>query len=255
MQNQIIRKMTLSAMLIAIGLILERVLMIPIGEVNRIAFGSSAIILASLVVGPVFGAIVGASIDLIGFLINSVGTYTPYVTIGLAVLGVLPWLLKKVMVSIEKLPGYFNISYGLLSALLAYGIWFIYSRDAYTFNLGGGNFVEVDLSTAFVRYGLPLVATIIFFGFIYLISRLEKRFTDTNKPQTLNAKSVVFIVLVSEILISIIWGVQWRVWYLGIPPLALYFNQVAFFVIAFPVKAFIVLTGLRTYQRNQQRLQ
>ena len=88
MQNQIIRKMTLSAMLIAIGLILERVLMIPIGEVNRIAFGSSAIILASLIVGPVFGAIVGASIDVIGFLINSVGTYTPYVTIGLAVLGI-----------------------------------------------------------------------------------------------------------------------------------------------------------------------
>ena len=255
MQNQIIRKMTLSAMLIAIGLILERVLMIPIGEVNRIAFGSSAIILASLMVGPVFGAIVGASIDLIGFLINSVGTYTPYVTIGLAVLGILPWLFKKVMVSIEKLPGYFNLSYGLLAALLSYGIWFIYSRDAYTFNLGGGNFADVDLSTPLVRYVLPLIAMTIFFGFIYWISRLEKRFNDTNKPQNLNAKSVVFIVLISEILISIIWGVQWRVWYLGIPPLALYFNQVAFFVIAFPVKAFIVLTGLRTYQRNQQRIQ
>jgi ECF transporter S component (folate family) len=254
MQNQMIRKMTLSAMFIAVGLILERVLMIPIGEVNRIAFGSSAIILASLVVGPIFGAIVGASVDVIGFMINSVGTYTPYVTIGLAVLGVLPWLLKKVMVSIEKLPGYFNLSYGLLGALLAYGIWFIYSRNAYTFNLGGGNFVDVDLSTLFVRIVLPMVAMGVFFGFIYLISRLEKRFSDGAKQNDLNAKSVVFIVLISEILISIIWGVQWRVWYLGIPPLALYFNQVAFFVIAFPVKAFIVLTGLRTYQRNQTRL-
>ena len=156
------------------------------------------------------------------------------------------------MVSIEKLPGYFNLSYGLLASLLAYGIWFIYSRDGYTFNLGGGNFADVDLSTPFVRYVLPLVAMIIFFGFIYLISRLEKRFSDTNKSQTLNAKSIVFIVLISEILISIIWGVQWRVWYLGIPPLALYFNQVAFFVIAFPVKAFIVLTGLRTYQQRIQ---
>ena len=255
MQNQIIRKMTLSAMFIAIGLILERVLMIPIGEVNRIAFGSSAIILASLIVGPLFGAIVGASIDVIGFMINSVGTYTPYVTIGLAVLGVLPWLLKKVLVSLEKLPGYFNLSYGLLGALLAYGIWFIYSRDAYTFNLGGGNFADVDLSTPLVRYVLPVIATAIFFGFIYLISRLEKRFSDQKKIQNLSAKSIVFIVLVSQILISIIWGVQWRVWYLGIPPVALYFNQVAFFVIAFPVKALIVLTGLRTYQLNQTRLQ
>jgi ECF transporter S component (folate family) len=70
MQQKLIRQMTLSAMFIALGLILERVLMIPIGEVNRIAFGSSAIILASLIVGPIFGAIVGASVDIIGFMIK-----------------------------------------------------------------------------------------------------------------------------------------------------------------------------------------
>lgn len=252
MNSSIIRKMTLSAMFIALGLILERVLMIPIGEVNRIAFGSSAIILASLIVGPLFGALVGASMDVLGFMINSVGTYTPYVTIGLAVLGILPWLLSKLMVSLKRIPGYYNVSYVLLTALFSYGIWFIYSRDQYTFNMGGGNFVDVDLSTWFVRIILPIIALAIFFGFVYLTGQFEKRFSSNQSKKSLPPKAIVFIVLVSEIIISIIWGVQWRVWYLGIPPLALYFNQIIFFVIGFPVKSLIVITGLRTYQRFQR---
>jgi ECF transporter S component (folate family) len=252
MNQPIIRKMTLSAMFIALGLILERVLMIPIGEVNRIAFGSSAIILSSFIVGPLFGALVGASVDVLGFMINSVGTYTPYVTIGLAVLGILPWLFSKLMVSLKRIPGYYNLSYVFLTALFAYGVWFIYSRDQYTFNMGGGNFVDVDLSTWLVRIALPFLALVIFFGFVYFIGRLDKQFSNQPLASSLPPKAIVFIVLISEILISIIWGVQWRVWYLGIPPLALYFNQIIFFVIGFPVKSLIVLTGLRTYQRFQK---
>jgi ECF transporter S component (folate family) len=247
-EENLVRKITLSAMFIALGLILERVLMIPIGEVNRIAFGSSAIILASLTVGPLFGAVVGASIDLIGFFLNSVGTYTPYVTLGLAALGVIPWLLSKVMQSLKRIPGYYNLSYVLLATLFSYGVWFIYSREQYTFNLGGGNFVDVDLSNWFVRYLLPLLALALFFGFVFFTAYLEKRFPVTI-DQPLRPKVLLLIVLVSEILISIVWGVQWRVWYLGIPPLALYFNQIAFFVIGFPIKSLIVITGYRSFQR------
>ena len=247
MKNNMIRKMTLSAMFIALGLILERVLMIPIGEVNRIAFGSSAIILASLTVGPLFGAVVGASIDLIGFFLNSVGTYTPYVTLGLAALGVIPWLLSKVMQSLKRIPGYYNLSYVLLATLFSYGVWFIYSREQYTFNLGS-SFIDINLSNWFVRYLLPLLALAMFFGFVFFTAYLEKRFPVTI-DQPLRPKVLLLIVLVSEILISIVWGVQWRVWYLGIPPLALYFNQIAFFVIGFPIKSLIVMAGYRSYQR------
>jgi ECF transporter S component (folate family) len=249
MQQKIIRQITLSAMFIALGLILERVLMIPIGEVNRIAFGSSAIILASLIVGPVFGAIVGASVDIIGFMINSVGTYTPYVTLGLIALGILPWALRLALKKIPQFALYFNLSYVFLAGLLSYGVWFIYSRDAYVFNLGGGNFADVDVSTPFVRLVLPFIALLVFFGFVFSISQLTKRFQNSEKQPSYKPSVIVFIVLISEILISIIWGVQWRVWYLGIPPLALYFNQVAFFIIGFPVKSLIVLAGLSAYER------
>jgi ECF transporter S component (folate family) len=251
MTKNLIRKMTLSAMFIAVGLILERIIMIPIGEVNRIAFGSSAIILASLIVGPLFGAVVGASIDVLGFMINSVGTFTPFVTIGLAVLGVLPWLLSYLMKSLRKVKGYYYLSYLFLGLLFIYGVWFIYSREQYTFNMGGGNFVDVNLTGFLVRIVLPLIALMIFFGFVYFTDTVQKRFPALTENTQLFPKEILFIVLVSEIIISIIWGVQWRVWYLGIPPLALYFNQIIFFVIAFPVKSLIVIIGLRTYHRYQ----
>jgi len=330
-QKEIIRKITISAMLIALGIILERVLMVPIGSLNRIAFGSSAVILSSFVVGPLFGAMIGAVVDIFGFIINNPTglVYTPYVTLGFMALGILPWALNFAMGYIKRFRYYFYISYIFLGVLAGYGLWFIYSRDSYFFNLGGGNTFEVDLTTIFARVILPLLGMVIFFGFVLYVQLLAKKFprnftqkilphdfvyiiyllltllaayclwfisfhmTDVFTPgliavlawliltlivllsyvgllyfvnfifrkiprQTIlnsSTQDIVFIVLIVEVLITIFWGVQWRLWFAQLPTTlspVLYFNQVIFFVIGFPVKATIVLLGLRAQQIYKQ---
>ncbi len=252
-QKDGIRKITISAMLIALGIVLERVLMVPIGSLNRIAFGSSAVILSSFIVGPLFGAAVGAVVDIFGFVINNPTplSYTPYVTLGFIALGVLPWVLNRAMRYIRRFPYYFYLSFIVLAVISGYGLWFIYSRDSYMFNLGNNNFFEVDLTTIFARVILPLLGILIFFGFVVYVQLVSKKF-PRKFLNNLSTKDVVFIVLIVEVLITIFWGVQWRVWFAGIPPFVLYFNQIIFFVIGFPIKSTVVLLGLRAQQTYQQ---
>jgi ECF transporter S component (folate family) len=262
MTNNLIRKITLSAMFIAIGLILERVIMIPLGEVNRIAFGSSAVILASLIVGPLFGMVVGASVDVIGFMLNSVGTFTPFVTIGYMVLGSLPYFLVQIWMRLRKFSWIYALGFVLLSSFIVYGLWFIYSRDFYNFTLGfnpdgSPRIAVIDLTTPFVRYIAPILSTLIFIGFYVSMFVISKKVTLSKEKTQPTILELMFTVLIVEFLISIVWGVQWRLWYFNIPQTSntayvFYFNQIMFFVIAFPVKTLIVAYGFRTYQQYQK---
>ena len=260
MQNKIIRQMTLSAMFIAMGLILDRLLMIPLGEVNRIAFGSSAVVLASLIVGPIYGMVVGAFVDILGFMINSVGTYTPFVTFGYMAMGLLPWVLHNVLKPFSSLKLFQSVSLGFVFLLLAYSTWFIYANESFGFTLGfnedgSPNRLIIDLTTPLFRLGFPLISASILAGFSVWMFSLQKTLRLPENTRFPNVQTITFIVLVLEVLIGIVWGVQWRVWYFQIPQTStttaiFYFNQIAFFTIRFPIITLITIYGIKTYLRT-----
>jgi ECF transporter S component (folate family) len=260
MQQKIIRQITLSAMFIAMGLIFDRLLMIPLGEVNRIAFGSSAVVLASLIVGPIYGMIVGAFVDIFGFMLNSVGTYTPFVTFGYMAMGLFPWFLHKAFGKASFTNLFQSVSLGFIALLVAYSVWFIYSRTDYGFTLGfnedgSPNRLILDLTTPLFRVIFPLVAFSILVGFSLWMFRFQTRLKIPENTRFPSVQTITFIVLVSEVLIGIIWGVQWRVWYFQIPQTSattaiFYFNQIAFFIVRFPVISMMVIYGIKTYLRT-----
>lgn len=93
--NKTVRKITISALLIALTVICLKVIAINPGySFVRISFGPALIIFASLYLGPIYGAIVGASSDVIGAFVFSTGVYQPLFTVIYGILGVLPWLLN-----------------------------------------------------------------------------------------------------------------------------------------------------------------
>jgi ECF transporter S component (folate family) len=73
----ITRKITLSALLVSISIVLTRFLgvVIPLGGYPSLSLdlGSVPILLSGIVLGPIFGGIVGLSSDALGFFINSRG--------------------------------------------------------------------------------------------------------------------------------------------------------------------------------------
>jgi ECF transporter S component (folate family) len=244
--SQLIRKITLSGMLIAIAIILERVISIPIGLTNRIAFGSAVVIASSLIVGPFYGMIVGASTDIFGFMLfNTTGlAFTPFVTVGYVVLGFLPYFLYRLFqASIFKRFGV-HILLGLLTLISAYAIYFAYANDSFTFR-NGPEVLVIELDQVAFRIVGPIVLITVFFGFVWFIQWLKK-FT---KSQVLKPMTVALMVFIVEILITIIWGGLWRSIYFGASQWVFFFTQTGFFVIGYPIKTLLVYFLYLSYSR------
>jgi|694.fasta_scaffold08098_6 ECF transporter S component (folate family) len=244
--SQLIRRITLSGMLIAIAIILERFVSIPIGLTNRIAFGSAIVIASSLVVGPFYGMIVGAATDIFGFMIfNATGlAFTPFVTVGYVVLGFLPYFLYRAFQgTFFQKYGIFLLQ-GLLLVISFYAIYFAYANETFTFR-NGPEVLIVELDQLWFRIVGPIVLLTVFIGFAYFVQWL-KTLTQKSSIAPMTIALSVFIV---EVLVTIIWGGLWRSIYFGASQWVFFFTQTGFFVIGYPVKTLLVYFLYQTYVR------
>ncbi len=93
------RNIALTSLLVAMSIVLSRMasIRIAIGGVEgiRIGFGKLPIILGSFMLGPLYGGLVGAIADFLGYIIQPIGAYLPHFTIISALCGILPaWILR-----------------------------------------------------------------------------------------------------------------------------------------------------------------
>lgn len=91
-----VQKIALTAMFIALSVVLKLFLGIPIapnGTLLKDLNLSPAIIMWSgIALGPVYGGIVGAAADILVFLVRPLGGYMPFFTITNALMGAIPGL-------------------------------------------------------------------------------------------------------------------------------------------------------------------
>lgn len=92
-----IRHMVMAAFLTALSIVLTRFLsvILPIAGLPtiRVGFGRAPIVMSGLLFGPLLGGLTGAAADLIGVLINPMGTYHPGFTISAILDGLIPGLI------------------------------------------------------------------------------------------------------------------------------------------------------------------
>lgn len=96
------RKLIYAALLTALSIVASRLLsfMIPIGGVGavRLGYGPVPVMLSGLMLGPWWGAAVGAVSDALGYVINPMGgAYLPQITVVSALSGLLPALFIQAM--------------------------------------------------------------------------------------------------------------------------------------------------------------
>lgn len=91
-QNQVyIRQLSLTALMAALSIVLTRIVSILIiGGSNRIGLGLVPIHLTGFLLGPFWGALCGLISDLIGVLINPMGTIFWGITVTTVLQGVIP---------------------------------------------------------------------------------------------------------------------------------------------------------------------
>ncbi|MDD4363518.1 MAG: folate family ECF transporter S component [Atribacterota bacterium] len=88
------KNIAIVGLLIAMSIVLTRLasIRIAIGGVEgiRIGFGKLPIVLGGFILGPVYGAFIGAIADIVGYIIQPIGPYMPHFSVISALNGFLP---------------------------------------------------------------------------------------------------------------------------------------------------------------------
>jgi len=88
------KKITVTAMLVAVSVVLARFCVIYITPSLRVNFGNIPIMLCGLLYGPIFGGLAGGIADLIGSLLLSALGWYPPLTVSAVLIGLIPGLLS-----------------------------------------------------------------------------------------------------------------------------------------------------------------
>ena len=126
------KTLTVAAMLIAIGIILG-FFKIPVSQLIEIRFGSLPICMAGMLFGPGIGGIVGALVDIGGYLVKPTGPFFPGFTFSSIVGGIIFGLMlhgKKItLLRVFMTQIVYTVIVGMI--LNSYWLSLLYFQDGY----------------------------------------------------------------------------------------------------------------------------
>lgn len=265
----------LTAIMITLSVVLSRFasIYIPLGGMPslRLSLGNLPLILVSLICGPIWGMISGASADLIGALAFPVGAYFFGYTIDSALIGLFPWLINKFMHGKKKLEFFYSLSLSLVGLFIA--ITYLYTHTVYS---NGKNNFKYEL---ILDNGTRLTVTLILialaslsFIVIVLLAKLvgrEKSLLHEEKPRyemfrgrlicttpdSLKKKDgfsffdIASFYLTSGLLVSILLLPFWNYLFFTLPYYYGVFNNLIFMWIEGPIKIFVYWVVLNILKR------
>lgn len=201
-----VSKICLAGLLMALATLLQKVIAInyiPVVPFLRISLGGPAVIIfASIFLGPLYGLIVGAGSDVLGYFVldMSGSAFFPQITAIYGLLGILPYFVfslfkqiknKKLMLIIESI--------GLSAIIVAVSLFVILNDSMQLY----GSVTEFNLFLKiFIPSMLILLFAAVFVFTIFYNRRLEKQEV---KP-VMNAYQISFSLLIIEIVVMVIFG-------------------------------------------------
>ena len=159
-----IQKICLAGLFMALAIILQKVVAInyiPVLPFVRVSFcGPALIIFSSILLGPIYGMLVGIGSDLLGYLFFDPRTYPPFlqITAIYAVLGFFSYFVFSFVYSIKNKKAMLAIEIASLSAIWVAASLFLFLND------------KVELVFKIV---VPIVSGLLFIG-LMLFSILYK---------------------------------------------------------------------------------
>lgn len=88
------KKLVLASIFCALNIVLTRFFSVMIMEGTvRLGFGNIPIILSGMLLGPFAGALTGIVSDIIGVMVNPMGSFHPGITLSMALTGLIPGLI------------------------------------------------------------------------------------------------------------------------------------------------------------------
>lgn len=236
-----VQKITLSGIFIALVIILTRFLAlqyIPIIPFVRISLGPALVIFSSLLLGPVYGGIIGGLSDFLGILLvpNPQGfMINPFITLIYTLLGVLPWVTLFVIKKIKMTKSAPFIFFGAILAIWLFVLFFLLFNDSIT--LYGAVYQFNTLSKTLIIV-ISFVLSVLMSVAIFFTNRY---ITKKNFNSTLLATpyQVAFVALVSEVLLMLLLGSVVKTYLFGVDFMFIFFAQAVVLFINIPLNTFV----------------
>ena len=206
------KKICLSGLFIALVVIFNKVIAlnyIPVIPFVRISFGSIALLIfASIVLGPFFGLVIGASADVLGYFVFDASSFGwfPQITLVYALLGFLPFFIFKFVLLIKNKTIMAIIEYSVMAVIFVLLTVFLFTHNEISL-YGKTHTIEV-----YQRYLIPGIALALFIliGVVNFI--IDKK---TNSEDKLNIYQLSFITFLTEILVNFAFGSLMKGWAFG----------------------------------------
>ena len=229
-----IQKIALSGLFLALTIIFTRFLSIqniPVIPFVRISLGPCLIIFSSLLLGPIYGAVVGGLSDILGIvLVPSALGYgiNPWFTIVYTFLGIFPWLIYFLFKKIKQDKIFYILTVSFMACLIIFLIVFLsivsditlFGKDYHfewwmkliivfsTIILGGITSVGLIFINKYFRkkyqgtfifpYKIAFVSVLSEFFILLILNSIVKQiFFDTDFLFIFFSQSIVFFVNIS----------------------------------------------------------
>jgi len=245
-------KITTAAMLMCLAIIFTQLIVLDIPPFIRIGIGALPVIFASVILGPIYGGVVGALADVLGFFLfdRSGYPYTPFVTISGIILGVLPYFVFLVTKKLRYQKKPWPLSYLLMISIWTFLLVYVLTAGQVTLRLDANTMVTYVFDI-YWKVLTPIVTAVVF-GLFTLFIHFSNRYFQKRILDLANCPSpheVAFLVLLLEILVNIIWGSVWKSVFFHADFMVILFLQGLILVLAFPVKTFILNYLFMIYYR------
>jgi hypothetical protein len=207
----VIQKICLSGLFMALIVILQKVVAVnylAFAPFVRISFGGPALIIfASVLLGPIYGALIGMGSDLLGYLIFDPRMYPPYlqITAIYTLLGFLAYFIFSLVFSVKNRKAIAGIEIATLSLIwVGVSLFVILSEKITLFS----STYDVPLLSKIL---IPSILGVMFIGVI-LFSLLVK---SKDENPYMSPLHICFASLLCDILIIVLFGSVMKAWAFG----------------------------------------
>ena len=207
----VVQKICLSGLIMTLVVILQKVVAInylAFAPFVRISFGGPALIMfSSILLGPIYGALIGLGSDLLGYLIFDPRMYPPYlqITAIYTVLGFLAYFIFSIVFSIKnkKLLAIIEIAFLFIIWMIVSG-FVIFNNEITLFS----STYDIPLLSKIL---IPSILGLMFIGVI-IFSLLYKTKDDNSYLSPLH---ICFASFICDFFIIVIFGSIMKAWAFG----------------------------------------
>lgn len=244
-----ILRITLSAMFIAISIILMRIFVFPQGmSYFRLSLGNVPIIIGGILLGPIYGAIIGLLADVIGASIFMGANFLVFPMISSVLYGLIPGL---IFLAFKRLRGKIKISpsYPLLLLLLIVAVIYFSLQTSFT---NPFNSSVTYLLTPLNKFIAICLTSLVVIGLLIALYFSDRRLRLKDNYKNTLPSDFAFIVIVTELIVDVLYTPIWKRFYFGLP---YYFTVFIHILILLSLLLFkTLLLNLIAYSFNKSRI-